>query len=92
MQMEVEKLGKRLKAIVKEVLPDRQVHLQRGQGLVTVDWLELVKVECPSKGSSKLLWHNDNLRVTGVTEDVRRTITESFNSNARTRASSQWCL
>ena len=92
MQSEVEKLGKRLKTLAKEMLPERQIHLIRSHGIVSVDWLEVLKVECPAKGRNKLSWRSDNLATTGITDEIRRRITDNVHANSGTQAASSSLL
>ena len=53
----IEKYGKKLRNIIMELYPHKDVRLVREEGVVAIDWTPLVKVVAPTRSQITLKWN-----------------------------------
>ena len=81
MQSAVEMGGKKLKAVVAEVVGEgKQVGLVKQEGQVSVGWHPVVKVVAPSRDSTELRWFLPGCAKAGISDEQREEIRVRFLS------------
>ena len=91
-QMATEMGCKRLRAVVAECLADHAVHHQKRVGIVTVDWMELVRVRCPAKGRTNLEWKDDVFTLLGIPAERKEEIKSKFQARLGQPSGTQWSI
>ena len=92
-QSAVEMSCKRLRAVVADHFPPpRAVHAQKRAGTVTLDWTELVHVECPAKGRVNLRWNEPAFELLQFSTDKKEAIRQSFNARIGQASGVQWSV
>jgi hypothetical protein len=85
-----ERETKRLADAVRELHGDKDVHALRKDGIVTVSWRPIAKVQVhPGDEPTKLLWLHASVSELGIN---RQGIIDKFASSARRPADDQWAV
>ena len=85
-----ERETKRLADAVRELHSDKDVHALRKDGIVTVSWRPIAKVQVhPGDEPTKLLWLYASVSELGID---RQGIIDKFSSSARRPADDQWAV
>ena len=80
-QERTEILSKRLAGILKPRLPTKDVFARRVEGVITIDWVPMVRVEVVSQSEVQIKWNKDfETENPGINKGE---ILEAFNSNSR---------
>ena len=74
----IEKFSKKLRAIVAEKWPDKDVRLVKEEATVAIGWTPLVKVVAPSRDGIALKWLPAVLATLGVAAEQKKKIADSF--------------
>ena len=87
----IETFGKKLRNIIKDSFPGKDVRLIREEGKVAIDWMPLVMVVAPRRNQIELKWYPPDMDMLGLSQDSKRDITRRFAAARGHVPDDQWC-
>ena len=92
-QQATERATRKLRDAVKQTLGSDKgdININKHEGIVSIAWKPIIKVEAPRKGNYVLRWHEAMASV-GVSEELKNQISAAFHSSAGSVPDEQWTI